>query len=179
MTLIPEEILKEVFATLPAMEISNKLWTPVFGFGSKEEMLLFLNKESVEGRKPYPLVWLETKFSETGPYNGRRKEMSLRLVLATESSDKFTTEQRLDYVFKPILFPLKDNVLKALHQSGKTRILDKENNKITKYYNYGLKEVSDSSTNSDNKDVWDALKLECKLQLRESNCPIKITYKNT
>lgn len=173
--IVVESSLKNIFATLPAEVENGKEFKPVYDFGNQKELLCFINSQNKLGATKYPLIWLETPVSMTGKPN--QKEVNLTLVLATLSKYELSNTQRLETTFKNTLFPLLENVLKALKRSGKTRIKDEGNIKTTNYFNYGVKDLRQKNESQVSNDIWDAIKLECKIEITANcGCDIKINY---
>lgn len=158
--MIVEERFISLFDTLPVQTVDGSDYKPFFGFGSQRDLLLYLNHKSKEGGKRYPLVWLQTPFQTTGD---KRLEMKLKLVLATLSDSGMSNVERLQVTFVPTLYPLLENVKKALNHSGFTRILNAERNVRANFFKYGF--------NGENEvtDIWDAIKFECELEMVD--CP--------
>lgn len=162
--ILVEKRLKELFNTLPEIEVNGKNYKPQFDFGSHKDLLKFLNQKAKEGGTVYPLIWLETPIEKVGKEN--RITVDLKLVLATLTNSEISNIERLNLTFGTTLVPLYKNVLKALQQSGFTQIRNKGKNKRTDFFNYGVKENENQAT-----DVWDAIKFECDLEI--NNCPLR------
>ena len=160
------------------MEIGGKTLKPKFDFGTKEDLLIFINDYSDNKITPYPLLWLETPITKTGKEAKfeSKVEIDFRLIIATITTANKTNLERIDLTFKSTLIPLYENVIKAVRQSGRTKFIDEENNKRTDYYNYGLRELATETNHFSSTAIWDAIKLDCKLQIIDSNCEIKIIY---
>ena len=171
--IIVEESLKELFATLPIITVDNLEYMPQFNFGTHEDLLCFLSHKAKEEGKIYPLIWLETPVEKKGKEN--KINIDLTLVLATLTSSEISNVERLEVTFKPTLIPLYNNVLKALRQSGFTKIVNAENNKRTDFYNYGVNEKNENEKKNITTDIWDAIKFECELQIRK-DCKKNINY---
>ena len=160
--IIVERRLQELFDTLPPIIDDNgKEFKPTFNFGTHEDLLRFLNHKKKQSVAFYPVIWLETPFTMTGFEH--RKSFDLKLVFAQLSNYELSNKQRLQITFEKTLEPLYQNVLKALKESGFTRIIDNENNKSTNYYNYSVVEKGKDKQFA--SDIWDAIKFECELQI--------------
>lgn len=169
-----EELLKNIFATLPIITINGKDSKPNFDFGSHEDLLKYIDHKNKQGVAKYPLVWLETPVSFKGDTQG---EIALKLVLATVSNSELSNTERLQVTFKTTLDPLLVNVKKALQRSGATRITDKKNNVRTNHFNYGVKELGSKKEKQATVDIWDAIKFECKVIVNEMcDCDFNINY---
>ncbi|QQV90639.1 structural protein [Polaribacter phage Freya_1] len=176
--IIVEELFKQIFDTLPIMDIGGKSLKPKFDFGTKEDLLIFINDYADNKITPYPLLWLETPITKTGKEKcfESKVEIDFKLIIATITTANKTNLERIDITFKSTLIPLYENVIKAIRQSGRTKFINENNNQRTDYYNYGLKELSTEKDSLTSTAIWDAIKLDCKLQLIDSNCEIKIIY---
>ena len=163
--IIVEEALKDLFATLPTVDVAGSSYAVNFDFGSHEDLLLYLRQKALEQANVYPLIWLETPIEKKGD---SKVEIDLRLIIATLTNSEISNVERLDITFKPIIIPVLKNVIKALEQSGFTEILNPESKSITNFFNYGINEHVAT-------DIWDAAKLQCKLQLTNS-CKKNINY---
>lgn len=171
--ILVEERLKELFETLPVITVSHSDYKPQFDFGTHEDLLRYLRSKAKEGGKFYPLIWLETPIVKKGKEN--RIYIDLKLVLATLTKAELSNTNRLEVTFKPTLVPLYNNIYKALRKSGFTRIVDPENNKRTDFYNYGVKKKNGNETENIATDIWDAIKLECELEIT-NDCKKNINY---
>jgi len=161
--IVVEELLKTLFSQIPNVIVDGESFEPVFGWGDLKDLNIFLKQE----QKKYPLIWLETGFSEDFSTEGVR--ISPNIVIATYGLDQtYSNEQKLDLSFKKVLFPLLDSVLKTFTRSNVVNF-DGESFKIMKYYNYG------DGSKHETTDIWDAIKLEVDLVLLEG-CIKDINY---
>jgi len=176
--IIPEEILEKIFDTLPEIEIGGKNHKPHFDYGILEELIISLNKKETYQKSRYPLVWLLTEFKETGNINSDNEvvEIDLKLILATYSNKKYSSKESLEKTFKPFLFPLLENIVKALDQSGQTKRLKTDDNIRYKFYKKELKDIAEKQFKIILEDTWDAIRFETSLELYGFDCPIKIIY---
>lgn len=158
--IIVEERLEELFDTLPLITVGGSDYKTAFDFGSHKDLLKFLAMKKKEGGKFYPLIWLETPFTESGKED--RISIDLKLILATLTNAEISNKERLEVTFKPALIPLFENIYKAFRMSGFTKIINPEDNKKTKHYNYGVDGKEERPSN-----IWDAIKFECELELTE------------
>lgn len=170
--IIIEEKLAPLFKTLPPITSKGKEFKVLYKFGTKEDLLKYLNKNAKDGGKQYPLIWLETPIVATG--NSYRVKSSLKFIIATLNvKSEMDNSQRLEITFKRTLYPLLENVIKAFKKSGFTRMIEEEKNKRTNYFNYGFKEKNE---NSSIKDIWDAIKFECELEFKNCEQKQNINY---
>jgi hypothetical protein len=156
--IVIESRLESLFATLPLITVQGSDYQPAYNFGSHADLLIYLNNKRKEGGKVYPLIWLETPIEDTGKNN--RVTTPLKLILATLSTTQLSNKERLILSFDTTLIPLYDNIYKALRMSGFTTILSPEDNKRTKYYNYGVEKTEAT-------DIWDVIKFECKVEFTD------------
>jgi len=158
--IIVEERLKELFDTLPPVESGGSDYQVRFGFGSESDLGQFLKSlNERQGETKYPLIWLITPVQVEGKED--RVTFPLNLIVATDSNNSDTNLVRLEKTVKKVLTPVYENMLKALHRSGFTRILNEDQNKRGLYFNYSER-IS---------DIWDALKFECLLEM--TSCKMK------
>tara|TARA_R110000751_G_scaffold128936_1_gene230997 strand:+ start:36 stop:581 length:546 start_codon:yes stop_codon:yes gene_type:complete len=178
--IIPEEILEKVFDTLPEITIAGIDHQCFFNYGTLEELILLLNEKETKQESRYPLIWLLTEFKETGDIDNHNKTtiIDLKLVLATFSNEAYTSKESLEATFKPTLFPLLQNIVKALDQSGRTQRKKKDETVRYKFYKKELKEIAEKQFNIILQDTWDAIRFECTLELNDSQGEIRIIYKN-
>ena len=177
--IIPEERLDELFATLPVISYKGKDLKPVFNFGTRTDLNAFLadKRREAQFKKAdlYPVVWLETPFTDTG--SDVRITFPLVLILATLTNTDITNKDRLNDTFKLQLIPLFDNIKTALKSSGFTQVLTPPNRKsdeafnITRYYNYGVKDDKQHPTS----EIWDAMKIGCDLAMTDQ-CQREFNY---
>jgi hypothetical protein len=168
--IVVESVLQNLFATLPPIEVigadnSVKLFEPTFDFGNKEDLAILLKQEI----KIYPLIWLESGFTET--HNTRRDEVSVELSfkIATYGlNSTLLNQQRLKGTMEQVLFPVLENVRKALERSNVV-LLKGEDWEITKYYNYGGDNIQETP------HVWDAIRFDVSLTLN-NNCLKPFSY---
>lgn len=174
--LTTEERFIALFDTLPAIGdfSSQKTFKPNFDFGNELDCIAFLNdmrkrKQAGEEVNTYPLVWLETPIIETGQLP--RLNIKPKIILATLTNANYSNRKRLDVTFKPTLLPLLDNVIKALNRSGFTKLINRDREQRTKYFNYGNENNENEVT-----DIWDAIKFECEIEM--SDCAQRTVFYN-
>ena len=80
-----------------------------FDFGSFKEIQKRLVEKSAGGVSRYPLICLVTPVPETkNPSPKYISEVTVHLVIFAETRKEYTTAQRLENVFKPVLYPIVD-----------------------------------------------------------------------
>lgn len=164
--ILVEEVLKNVFGNLPIINVGGHDFKPRFDFGTKEDLLKFINGKNKNKESIYPLIWMETPVRRTGDLN--TVNFDCILIVATKTNDTKTNTERLEVTFKPVLIPLINNIYRSINKSGKTKILNKTNNKETNYFRFGLKKLANENTSTDTNDIWDAIKIEMKLEVYKS-----------
>lgn len=169
--IIVEERLKELFATLPEITVGQSSYPVTFDFGSHKDLLRFMNSERKrQGGVKYPLIWLETPFDRDIMRNGQVNLSGLNLILATLSDSQQSNTTRLELAFKTTLIPLSQLVLESLRKSGFTQIINDGQRTETNYYNYGVNEDENQTT-----DIWDVIKIELDLII-DNKCLRCINY---
>jgi len=154
--IIVEDRLKELFDGLPDITVGSDVFTPLFDFGSKDDLNILIKEEEA----PYPLIWLVSEFQE----NKNEKDhvnVKLNFVLATCTDSVMKNSERLEYSFKGVLIPLFENMLKAFCRSN-IAIMVNQDYTITKHYNYG------SGIESNTLDIWDAIQFEIELNIYDN-----------
>jgi len=163
--IVVEDRLRELFATLPVINISGTDFGMVFDFGTAEDLEIFLKQE----QKKYPLIWLETGFEETHNTYEDALDVSVSLKIATSGFDSTLLNQvRLTTTFKDVLIPVLENVRKAFERSN-TVLLQSTEFKVTKYYNYG------SDNSQEQSEIWDAIRFDVDLKFN-SDCLKPFSY---
>jgi len=166
--IIVESRFNEIFEYLP--EITNKDnigFKPTFMYGNNKQLLDYLRQNrSIES--VYPLIWLIYPYNEIHERSFVTLE-NVSIVLAVETNSSMLNEQRLKETYAKVLFPLFDNIKKAI---GIANIISTdEKYSLVKFPNYSEEPNSEKNATT---YVWDALKItfNCKIT---SNClkPIK------
>lgn len=85
-----------------------------YDYGHYSEVVKNLDEKdkSITNKAKYPLIWLVMDFEEgmngkTGDY----AELSLQLIIATDTSADFTMQERRDKSYLPILYPIYAELL--------------------------------------------------------------------
>ncbi len=156
--------LADVLDNLPQMNIDGIFYTPIFDYGSHEDLIKFLrlkNKGNV--KNVYPLIWLETPVSFE--YTSTIFEVgSLSFVVATISNATLSNRERTDGTFEITLDPLVKTIVKELRAKPWFSIAE-ETIVTTKYFKY------DSDNENYTPEIWDAIKLELDISINK-NCLI-------
>lgn len=168
--ILVEERLKELFPTLPNItDIDGVEHKPKFDFGTEEDLIVFINDNRDAEINTYPLIWVQTPFPTEG--KEPRLNCKLKLILAVNSNSTLTNTERLEISFKPILVPLFENVIKAFNRCGFITLRNRDKEKRTNFFNYGVKEQGEKNTVIQTTDIWDAIKFECEIEM--SDCPLR------
>jgi hypothetical protein len=96
--------------------------TPVVNYlyGEREEMgrtLVEWSKTPVLNKEQFPLICLVQPFKESVINKGYDVEVSLNILILTDSKQGYLAEDRYTYSFKPILYPLLDLFISRLRNS--------------------------------------------------------------
>jgi hypothetical protein len=112
----PYQIVESIESIVTSMQQSG---VPNFMYDNR----VGLNKRLIEEGKitakknfRYPLIALKTPFDEHVK-NGR-VHVQLNIIIVQETEKEYTTPERREQVFKPILYPLYKKFLETLTQSG-------------------------------------------------------------
>lgn len=167
--IIAEELFIPLFETLPFVTVNNSNYKPQYDFGSHEDLLRYLKSKAKEGGKVYPLIWLETPITLKGD---RMKRSKFKFIIATLTKSEMSNRERLGITINPTLKPLLSNIIKALNQSGFTFLLNRDNEQVAIYYNYGVKENKENYAT----DIWDAITFECELEITTTSKKLQINY---
>jgi len=154
--------LEQIFNQLPPITIGGKDYKPMFRYGTEERLAADL---SLRRKRPdiikYPLIYLETPIVISD-------EVELRFILATiNKRTDMTNSDRLNWTYDPVLYPLRDNVIKSLLRSGLFKRTPETPGKMYKgehIFNYHM-----------TPDIWDALIYTTHLKY-DDNCEIRKIY---
>jgi len=126
-----------------------------YDFGSREEVAMYqsLKGNNQKSDEKYDLIWLFNDITENIPeeINNVEKEVEIIIAFVTNSLQEYTSEYRLENIFKKRLIPLYDLFIKKLKKSDDIIIDIGEQLPIEKHnrYIYGenenvLNEVTDA-----------------------------------
>jgi len=110
-------IVDEIGKVVERMRGSGE--TPYYLYGHRLEIanrLLEKDKDKVLQFKKYPLVALRQDIDEQ--YSNGMVTYNLNIAILEFTDKNYTSEQRYEKVFKPILYPLYAKFFIALRQSG-------------------------------------------------------------
>jgi len=96
--------------------------TPYYLYGHPLEVINTLSEYEKHPKmkfKKYPLIILFQDFEETkGRHQAINADVSLNLVICTNTLAKYKSAERYELNFKPVLYPLYDLFLEKLERSG-------------------------------------------------------------
>lgn len=151
------ELTAANFATRPVyymyghpMEIANRLQE--------------LSNSPTEGHKKFPLIILFTDITIDKAILGFYGSTSLRMLIANFTLPEYTSVQRTDINFKPILHPIKKELIRQIDRHGQFTYEDELTYKETDMYYYGS-QINDKNIFNDRIDA---------IELRD----IKLNIKN-
>ncbi|KQC33967.1 hypothetical protein AAU57_11980 [Nonlabens sp. YIK11] len=148
--IVIEDILEKVVNGLSEVNLGdNRVQFPVFGWGNKDELNRYLEEHQ---DKSYPLIWL---MPNNKNYSVKRVSQRSEFIIAvnhTKEEIDLMNDQRMDLVFKTILYPLMENFLKGINQS-RNATFDNTGFDVFDYPNYK------TSGDNDVVHLWDALTL--------------------
>ena len=137
---IVSDVNTEVLAKLQAVD--PEIQAVQFMAGHPLEITNRLTKRDENGLylEKYPLIALFHDFKEE---KGRQVDeyagLSLRLIIANNTSSEFIADQRYENNFKPILYPIYESFLKQITLAKK--------NKLMKWFNtYGVESIRHTKT---------------------------------
>jgi len=99
---------------------SNQLLAPFYMYGHRLEIsnrLTAAVNDSVRKYQKYPLIALKLDIPE--PYVDGIAELNLNIALLAYTDKKWSAEQRMVNVFKPVLYPMYYRFLDELCKSGR------------------------------------------------------------
>lgn len=156
--------LDEIISQIPYIDIGGKKYKPIFRYGTKGQLAEDLSLQRKTGEKYYPLIYLETPFSQDAI-------VTLRFILATLNiRTDMRNKDRLDLTFNQVLLPLKNNLYHALLRSG---VFYRTPN--TPYGTYNGEFVFNYHMTP---DIWDALIYQVELRFKDDCDVKKIYFKN-
>jgi hypothetical protein len=151
------ELIAANFATRPVyymyghpMEIANRLQE--------------LSNSPTEGHKKFPLIILFTDITIDKSILGFYGSTSLRMLVANFTLAEYTSVQRTEINFKPILHPINKELIKQIERHGQFTYENELTYKETDMYYYGS-QINDKNIFNDRIDA---------IELRD----IKLNIKN-
>jgi hypothetical protein len=98
-----------------------------------------LSNSPTEGHKKFPLIILFTDITIDKSILGFYGSTSLRMLVANFTLAEYTSVQRTDINFKPILHPIKKELIRQIERHGQFTYEDELTYKETDMYYYGSK----------------------------------------
>lgn len=98
-----------------------------------------LSNSPTEGHKKFPLIILFTDITIDKSIIGFYGSTSLRMLVANFTLAEYTSVQRTEINFKPILHPIKKELIKQIERHGQFTYEDELTYKETDMYYYGSK----------------------------------------
>jgi hypothetical protein len=165
---IVEEMEAVVAKVNTALTAAGFGTTPVYYmYGHPKEIanrLQELSNSPTEGHKKFPLIILFTDITIDRSLIGFYGSTSLRMLIANFTLPEYTSVQRTDINFKPILHPIKKELLNQIDRHARFTYEDELTYKETDMYYYGSR-INDSNVFNDRIDA---------IELRD----IKLNIKN-
>lgn len=154
----------------------SKIETINYQHGSKIELIETLAQmdKSPDARfEKYPLVYLVQDFTEDrGKDSAVYAEVSLNIIIAHQTKADYKISNRMEKVFKPVIYPIYEQLLKYIakskwiHEAHKDTI---RHRKTDRAY-WGRRSVGGNDANK-LSDYLDAMELEnVALKINFSNC---------
>lgn len=163
--IVVEERVRELIDTLPLMLIDGVEFKVVYDFGHEDDLTILLKQEI----QKYPLIWLETGFTESHNTQKTEVDVTLSFKLATSGfSSTLLNQVRLRTTFKDVLFPLLDNLEKCFKRANTVLTIESTSD-IEKFYNYGQDKESETTA------IWDALTFDVDLKFN-NDCLRPFSY---
>jgi hypothetical protein len=135
---------------------SHYCTTPVYYmYGHPKEIAIRLQELSnspTEGSKKFPLIILFTDITIDRSLIGFYGSAKLRMLVANFTLAEYTSVQRTDINFKPILHPIKKELINQIERHGQFTYEDELTYKETDMYYYGS-QINDKNIFNDRIDA--------------------------
>ena len=165
---IVEEMEAIVAKVNTALTAVNFIARPVYYmYGHPKEIAIRLQELSnspTEGNKKFPLIILFTDIIIDKSLVGFYRSTSLRMLIANFTLAEYTSVQRTEINFKPILHPIKKELINQIDRHDRFTYEDELTYKETDMYYYGS-QINDKNIFNDRIDA---------IELRD----IKLNIKN-
>lgn len=165
---IVEEIAAVIAKVNTALTTANFNTLPIYYmYGHPKEIanrLQELSNSPTEGNKKFPLIILFTDITIDRSLIGFYGSTSLRMLIANFTLPEYTSNQRTDINFKPILHPIKKELINQIDRHDRFTYEDELTYKETDMYYYGS-QINDKNIFNDRIDA---------IELRD----IKLNIKN-
>lgn len=137
----PPYIISDVFTDIVAKVATSTGMAVKSHYGYVTELNETLNQMSKspdQYDKKFPLIWLKEPFTITSRPFMYGEIDELVMFIMTDSKKDYKSYQRKQYTFKPILYPLKDALIKEMGNRPEfSGYAAHENFKITDHYYWG------------------------------------------
>ena len=161
MLIIPENILKEIFAQLPPYVVGSESTPIKFEWGNQQDLLKYL--KSISGAK-YPLIWLDSASKNNESYSKNTLVRKCKFFIAKSSNHRDSRNPTVyDSEFNDCLNPILENAIKALEQSGVTFLADDYTTERRSNYTEGNNE-------SPVIDFWNVIIFETEITFKANRC---------
>lgn len=165
---IVEEMSAVIAKVNTALTGASFSTTPVYYmYGHPKEInnrLVELSNSPTEGHKKFPLIILFTDITIDRSLIGFYGSTSLRMLIANFTLPEYISEQRTEINFKPVLHPIKKELINQIDRHDRFTYEDELTYKETDMYYYGS-QINDKNVFSDRVDA---------IELRD----IKLNIKN-
>ncbi len=165
---IVEEMASVIAKVNTALTAASFGTTPVYYmYGHPKEIAIRLQELSnspTEGAKKFPLIILFTDITIDRSLIGFYGSVSLRILIANFTLAEYISEQRTEINFKPILHPIKKELINQIDRHARFTYEDELTYKETDMYYYGS-QINDKNIFNDRIDA---------IELRD----IKLNIKN-
>lgn len=171
----PVYIVDEIAAVIA--KVNTALTSASFGslpiyymYGHPREIsnrLQDLTNSPTESHKKFPLVILFTDITIDKDIPGFYGSARLRMLIANFTEPNYISEQRTELNFKPILHPIKDELINQISLSRRFTFEDELQYSETDMYFYGS-QINDKNIFG---DYIDAIELkDIRINIRNKNC---------
>lgn len=157
-------------------KLSNKKGYPInYIWGESSyirETLLILSKSGSTASNKFPLIGLYSPFTEAKDNASYHCRTNVNLIIAVNTLEKYTNEQRLEISFNGLLRPLYDDFIKEVHDYKKFDFGYKAhvNHDYIENYTFGRRGAFDSQGNELNDKI-DAIEIKnLELTVKKENC---------
>jgi hypothetical protein len=153
---IVEELAAVVAKVNTALTAASFGSTPVYYmYGHPKEIAIRLQELSnspTEGNKKFPLIILFTDITIDRSLVGFYGSTQLRMLIANFTLAEYTSVQRTEINFKPILHPIKKELLNQIDRHSRFTYEDELSYKETDMYYYGS-QINDKNIFNDRIDA--------------------------
>ena len=184
--IIPSDILEALFSSIPTVVPNDTIGEkqPVFGHGDAFDLTKFILKK---GDAIYPLIWMleiPGLTDDKHHSNGELCSKNVELIIATrETRTDLLRSERFNLSFKYVLNPIAENVMYGFNSSNTTRMENGGDFSVGRFTDLSYKPsgLEPSSTKTSNEsatiDMWDAIRIKCKIEFN-GNCQNLIKWIN-